>query len=32
VDAFLTKPCLPEDLLTAIEAVLRRPSADATSA
>jgi len=34
VDAFLTKPCLPEDLLSAIETVLRRPNAgaDATSA
>lgn len=31
-DAFLTKPCLPEELLKTIEGVLSRPDARATSA
>jgi CheY-like chemotaxis protein len=31
-DAFLTKPCLPEDLLKTIDGLLQRPDATATSA
>src|SRR5712692_3210290 len=31
-DTFLTKPCLPEELLAAIERLLRRPDAGAASA